>query len=386
MTPENWQVAGFGIYVHWPFCAAKCPYCDFNSHVVAHVDQAAHLAAYLRELDYWAERTPGRVVSSVFFGGGTPSLMDSSITEAILDRIAARWTFANDLEVTLEANPTSVEARRFRAYAEAGVNRISVGIQSLVDSDLRRLGRLHSADEARRAYGVARSVCDRVSFDLIYARQNQTEADWERELQEALAMGPDHLALYQLTIEEGTAFWQRAQAGGLRGLPDEERSATLYEITQELCSEAGLPRYEVSNHAREGQESRHNLIYWRAGDWLGIGPGAHGRIWEGERRLATANLRAPEVWRRTVEANRVGTDDVSGLDRTEVGDECVIFGLRLREGVSRVRLRELGQDVDEAAVEALEAEGLLERVDEHVRATERGVLLLNALVSALRPD
>jgi oxygen-independent coproporphyrinogen-3 oxidase len=380
---ENWQLGGFGVYVHWPFCAAKCPYCDFNSHVRAGVDQQAYLAAYLRELDHWARRTSGRVVSSVFFGGGTPSLMEPSVVGAILDRIAARWTLSNDPEITLEANPTSVEADRFRGFSEAGVNRFSIGIQSLRDTDLRRLGRLHSAAEARRAYEVARGLSDRVSFDLIYARQKQTPEDWAGELAEALVLEPDHLALYQLTIEEGTAFWDRARAGGLRGLPDEDRSVALWEVTQALCGEAGLERYEVSNHARTGQESRHNLIYWRAGDWLGIGPGAHGRVSMNGARRATANLRSPEAWRRLVMDAGNGFEEDGRLDGPDVADEYLIFALRLTEGMSLSRLAALGGSVDPRVVARLAEDGLVIEAGDRIRATEAGTLVLNSVIAAL---
>jgi oxygen-independent coproporphyrinogen-3 oxidase len=380
----NWQVGGFGVYVHWPFCLSKCPYCDFNSHVRAGVDQQAYLEAYLRELDHWGERTPGRIVSSVFFGGGTPSLMEPSVTGAILDRIAGRWTLSNDPEITLEANPTSVEATRFQGFAEAGVNRFSVGIQSLRDEDLRRLGRLHSASEARRAYEVARGLSDRVSFDLIYARQDQSPERWADELAEALALGPDHLALYQLTIEEGTAFWERARAGGLRGLPDEDRSVALWDVTQELCESAGLRRYEVSNHAQAGQESRHNLVYWRAGDWLGIGPGAHGRLSRDGARHATANLRQPESWRRKVMEVGQGLEEHEALARPDVADEYVIFAMRLREGMSLSRLATLGGTVDPEVVARLRGDGLIDATGDRLRATETGTLVLNAVVAALR--
>jgi oxygen-independent coproporphyrinogen-3 oxidase len=385
MTLPTWQVAGFGIYIHWPFCAAKCPYCDFNSHVRARVDQSAYLEAYLSQIDHWAELTGDRVVSSVFFGGGTPSLMDPDLTASMLERIAAGWTMANDLEVTLEANPTSVEAGRFRAFSDAGINRISVGIQSLRDDDLRRLGRLHSAAEARRAYDIARGVVDRVSFDLIYARQDQDEAAWRAELTEALAMGPDHLSLYQLTIEDGTAFGDRARAGRLAGLPNDDLSVALYDITQDLCGRAGLPRYEVSNHARPGQESRHNLVYWNAGDWLGIGPGAHGRVSLGDGRHATAELRQPERWRDSIASDGGAPAERTLLDPQEIVDEYVIFALRLREGLTWDRLAALGGQIDEQAAAMLSEEGLIERDETGLRTTERGVLLLNAIIAALRP-
>ena len=295
---EDWREGGFGLYLHWPFCAAKCPYCDFNSHVAASIDQDRWAAAYLAEIGRLADETPGRVLNSIYFGGGTPSLMRADVVAAILNRAADRWTLANDVEITLEANPGSVEADRFAGYAAAGVNRVSLGVQALNDDDLRRLGRIHSADEALRALDVARATFGRVSFDLIYARQDQTLPDWQAELARALAMGPDHLSLYQLTIEPGTAFYARHQAGGLRGLPDEDLGADLYALTQEMTAAAGLPAYEVSNHAGPGGESRHNLIYWRAGDWGGLGPGAHGRLTLGGSRWATEAPLAPGAWLR----------------------------------------------------------------------------------------
>ncbi|HEV8036210.1 radical SAM family heme chaperone HemW, partial [Yoonia sp.] len=262
---EDWEHGGFGLYIHWPFCQAKCPYCDFNSHVVAQIDQNAWAEAYLSEIARVGAETQGRVLRSVFFGGGTPSLMDPAVVDAILKKVRATWPIANDLEVTLEANPTSVEAGRFAGYRDAGVNRVSMGIQALNDADLKALGRLHSADEAMRAFEIARKVFDRVSFDLIYARQGQSVADWTAELQHALDLAVDHLSLYQLTIEDGTAFGDRYAAGKLRGLPDDDAAADMYAVTQEICEAAGFAGYEVSNHARAGCESIHNKIYWHYG-------------------------------------------------------------------------------------------------------------------------
>ncbi|WGH80298.1 radical SAM family heme chaperone HemW [Jannaschia ovalis] len=382
---EPWQEGGFGLYLHWPFCAAKCPYCDFNSHVSRRIDQDEWLAAYLRDLEHWAERTPGRVLSSVFFGGGTPSLMEPRIVGAILDRVAALWTPANDIEITLEANPTSVEADRFAGFVGAGVNRFSVGLQALNDPDLRALGRLHSAAEGRRAVDIARSVCDRVSFDLIYARQNQSLADWEAELREALSFAGEHLSLYQLTIEAGTAFGDRFRAGRLRGLPSDDLSAEMFELTQALCAEAGLPRYEVSNHAVPGAESRHNLIYWRGGDWLGIGPGAHGRIARNGSRVATEATRMPTAWLEHVAERGTGTAETEDLQTTDIAEEYLIMGLRMRDGIDLDRLRRMGGHVDAAALEDLTAAKLLERDGARLRASESGVLLLNRILAELAP-
>ncbi len=375
---ENWQQAGFGIYVHWPFCAAKCPYCDFNSHVATAIDSARWQDAYLADLDRWADRLPDRVVASVFFGGGTPSLMDPAVTAAILDRIRTRWTVANDLEVTLEANPTSVEAARFADFVGAGVTRFSVGLQSLRDPDLKALGRLHSAAEGRHAYDIARAACDRVSFDLIYARQGQDAAAWRTELGEALALEPTHLSLYQLTVEPGTAFGDRAAAGRLRGLPDEDLAVDLWQITQEMTASAGLPRYETSNHSASGAESRHNLIYWRGGDWLGIGPGAHGRVGIGPDRLATTAPPLPRDW-----LSRTGIDPEEALPRPEIVDEYVLSALRLTEGIDLDRLHRLGGSFDATTVANLAADNFVIQQDGRLRTTETGALLLNRVVGAL---
>lgn len=303
---DDWRNGGFGLYLHWPFCQSKCPYCDFNSHVAATIDQGRWQRAYLSEIRRLGAETEGRVLNSVFFGGGTPSLMEPDLVAAILETVRATWPLANDLEVTLEANPGSVEAGRFRGYRAAGVNRISMGIQALNDADLRKLGRLHTVAEARAAFDVARTTFDRVSFDLIYARQDQPLEHWRSELTEALTMAADHLSMYQLTVEDGTAFGDRFKRGKLRGLPEEELSADMYALTQDLCEAAGLPAYEVSNHARPGAESRHNLIYWRGGDYAGVGPGAHGRLTFPTGRWATEAPRAPAAWLERVE--RDGTE------------------------------------------------------------------------------
>ncbi|MGB1034894.1 MAG: radical SAM family heme chaperone HemW, partial [Primorskyibacter sp.] len=328
---DDWQNGGFGLYIHWPFCEAKCPYCDFNSHVVRHIDQTAWAAAYLAELDRVAAETPDRVLKSVFFGGGTPSLMDPRIVAQIIDRITERWTCANDIEITLEANPSSVEAERFAAFSDAGINRVSIGVQALNDADLRRLGRIHSASEALSAIDIARSRFARVSFDLIYARQNQTLAEWSAELRQALSMGPDHLSLYQLTIEAGTAFGDRYDAGRLRGLPTEDLAADMYEATQALCATAGLPAYEVSNHARADAQSRHNLIYWRYGDYLGIGPGAHGRVTLDGQKYATETALAPGRWLQDVSQGG-GEAQRTAITPKDQAGEYLMMGLRITEG------------------------------------------------------
>ena len=381
---DDWRNGGFGLYLHWPFCQSKCPYCDFNSHVAANIDQSRWKRAYLAEIDRLAVETQGRVLQSVFFGGGTPSLMDPDLVFAILDRVRARWPQANDWEVTLEANPGSVEAGRFKGYADAGVNRISMGIQALNDTDLRRLGRLHSVAEARAAFDVARKAFDRVSFDLIYARQDQSLAAWRAELQDALAMAVDHLSLYQLTIEDGTAFGDRFAKGGLRGLPDEDLSTDMFELTQEVCDAGGLPAYEVSNHAKPGMESRHNLIYWRGGDYIGIGPGAHGRITLGGARWATEAPRAPGEWLQRVEAGATGEnprDPVSGSERAL---EYLIMGLRLSEGIDLGRYGAMaGVPINSNKVDDLVELGMLRQNNEMLIATAKGRLVLNAVIRDL---
>ncbi|NYZ17333.1 coproporphyrinogen III oxidase [Azospirillum sp. RWY-5-1] len=378
---------GFGIYVHWPFCKAKCPYCDFNSHVRDRIDQERWRAGLLRELDHYADATAGRTVTSIFFGGGTPSLMEPATVAALVDRVAARWPVADRLEVTLEANPTSVEAGRFRGFREAGVNRVSLGIQALDDASLRFLGRQHSAAEALEAIGLARSIFDRFSFDLIYARPGQTVPDWERELRRALDFAVGHLSVYQLTIEEGTAFFPLHARGALV-LPDEETAGDLYEATQAVLDAAGLPAYEISNHARPGEESRHNLTYWRYGDYVGVGPGAHGRLTLDGTKLATRAHRAPEIWLERVERDGHGAHAPETVGLEERASEMLMMGLRLAEGVPLARLRaETGRDLHDlaapGALERLAAGGFIEVTAERLRATEAGRQRLNAVLAAL---
>ncbi|MFC5738846.1 radical SAM family heme chaperone HemW [Sinirhodobacter huangdaonensis] len=383
---DDWRHGGFGLYLHWPFCAAKCPYCDFNSHVAADIDQARWQRAYLAEIDRLGAETQDRVLNSVFFGGGTPSLMDPDLVAAILERVRRTWRQANDIEITLEANPTSIESSRFRAYSEGGVNRVSMGMQALNDTDLARLGRMHSAAEGRVAFDIARSHFDRVSFDLIYARQDQDLTAWEAELREALAMAVDHFSLYQLTIEEGTAFGRRAAAGKLTGLPDEELAADMYLRTQEICEAAGLPAYEVSNHAREGAESRHNLIYWRYGDYAGIGPGAHGRLTLGGSRQATVTPKAPALWLQAVEQRGSGELPREPLPLEDQAVEFLLFGLRLNEGIDPARYRALsGTDLPAEKLADLGELGLVETVDGRIRATREGRAVLNGVIRELMP-
>ncbi|MAU52146.1 MAG: coproporphyrinogen III oxidase [Roseovarius sp.] len=382
---EDWQNGGFGLYVHWPFCQAKCPYCDFNSHVAASVDQARWRAAFLREIARHAELVPHRVLNSIFFGGGTPSLMPPGTVAGIIDAARAAWPTANDLEVTLEANPTSVEAGRFAAYADAGVNRVSLGVQALNDADLHRLGRLHTVEEAIQAFEIARKYFSHTSFDLIYARQDQSLVDWEAELRRALDLAADHLSLYQLTIEPGTAFGARHAAGKLPGLPEEGLAADMYQVTQEICGAAGLPAYEVSNHARSGSESRHNLIYWRYGDYIGIGPGAHGRLTIDGLRHATEAWSRPEDWLRRAE---VGTAErlVEPLSPQEQATEFLLMGLRLSEGIDMARFERLsGAPLDAETVAHLAEIGMIRLDGTRLRATKAGRAVLNAVICDLLP-
>ncbi len=376
---------GFGVYVHWPFCAAKCPYCDFNSHVRHDPpDQARYARAFAREIATTADRMPGRTVSSIFLGGGTPSLMEPATVGAILDAVADHWSVADDAEITLEANPSSVEAERFRGYRAAGVNRVSLGVQALNDVDLRFLGRLHDVAEARRAIEIARATFPRISFDLIYARPGQTPDAWAHELGAALELAADHLSLYQLTIEDDTPFAALRQAGKLQ-IPDEETAAELYAVTRETCAAAGMPAYEISNHARPGAECRHNLIYWRYGEYAGIGPGAHGRLKLRDGRHATATEPAPEAWLARVEERGDGltVDDI--LTPEEEGDELLLMGLRLAEGIDVARYETLaGRELDPEQLADLVAHGMVERtVDGRVRATREGFFVLDAVVADL---
>ncbi len=371
---------GFGLYFHWPFCQAKCPYCDFNSHLVNNVDQTRWADAFEREIDRIAALAGDRVLNSVFFGGGTPSLMDVRTVDRILSRVQKHWRLANDLEVTLEANPTSIEAERFRGYRDAGVNRVSIGVQALDDEDLKALGRLHSASEALSAIDLARNTFDRVSFDLIYARQGQSVAAWEVELTRALALDPDHLSLYQLTIEDGTAFGDRFKRGLLRGLPDENLSVDLWNITQQICSAAGLPAYEVSNHAKTGQESRHNLIYWRSGDWGGIGPGAHGRLTLDNVRHETVAATMPGAWLDKVEKSGSGDVQFSPMDSNACVEERVLMGLRLIEGVELPRAW-IERNSNE--ISSLAELALVIKAENRLKTTDKGRPLLNAIINNL---
>lgn len=375
----------FGIYVHWPFCAAKCPYCDFNSHVHRGAfDEADYVKAYAAEIAHYARQVPGRKVQSVFFGGGTPSLMDPRSVAGILDAIGAHWEVDRNVEVTLEANPTSVEAERFRGYRAAGVNRVSLGVQSLREGPLRELGRLHSVDEAIAAVRLAQSIFERSSFDLIYARPQQSLEDWQDELTEALWLAQGHLSLYQLTIEMGTRYYDLFSAGKLK-MPDEDLSADFYEMTQEMTAKAGLPAYEISNHARPGQESRHNLLYWRYGEYVGIGPGAHGRLLIDNQRHATAAEKLPFEWQKKVAQRGHGlvTDDI--LTWEEEGDELLVMGLRLREGIDPARFSRLsGRAIAPEQIAELKSIGFVETLPNgFIRVTDKGWPVLDAVVADL---
>jgi putative oxygen-independent coproporphyrinogen III oxidase len=377
--------APFGVYVHWPFCLSKCPYCDFNSHVRrASIDEGRFVRAFAAEIAATAARAPDRTVSTIFFGGGTPSLMQPATVGAILESIARHWTIAPDLEVTLEANPTSVEAERFRGYRAAGVNRVSLGVQSLDDRVLAELGRTHTAREALDAVGVARSVFERYSFDLIYARPRQTPQEWARELRLALAEAGEHLSLYQLTIEPDTPFAALHAAGKLK-TPDDDTARTLYDATLEICAAHGLPAYEISNHARPGGECRHNLVYWRANEYAGIGPGAHGRLDIDGTRRATATERSPEAWLARVEAQGHGLVTDDALTREETADEFLLMGLRLAEGIDIARFAAVaGRPLDPARIAVLHEHGLVETTsDGRLRVTLPGFPVLDAVVADL---
>jgi putative oxygen-independent coproporphyrinogen III oxidase len=374
------------VYIHWPFCRSKCPYCDFNSHVRDGVDAARWSRALLADLDHHAALSPGRPVGSVFFGGGTPSLMPPETVAALLDRVKARWRVAADVEITLEANPNSAEAERFRAFAAAGVNRLSLGVQALDPAALRFLGRMHDRREAIAAIEHARRSFARFSFDLIYTRPGQTTAAWRDELGEGLRLAGDHLSLYQLTIEPGTAFATLARRGEL--LPaDEDTAAALYETTQDRLAAAGLPAYEISNHARPGGECRHNLAYWRYQDYVGIGPGAHGRITRAGVKYATRQCRAPEAWLAAVEAAGTGLEETARIDRAVAIEEMLMMGLRLTEGVARDRLEratgETLENVFACTLPALIEGGFLTLDQTRLTATAAGRQRLNAVLAAL---
>jgi putative oxygen-independent coproporphyrinogen III oxidase len=376
----------FAVYVHWPFCLAKCPYCDFNSHVRHQPpDQRRHLAAFRREIAHRAALAPGRTVSSTFFGGGTPSLMDPGTVGGILEAIAASWSVAPDAEITLEANPTSVEAERFRGYRAAGVNRLSIGVQALDAADLKALGRLHSVEEALKAVKTAAGIFDRYSFDLIYGRSPaHAPALWRAELEQAISHAAEHLSLYQLTIEPGTAFEALHRAGRL-AVPDEALGRALWDVTQDVTAKHGLSAYEISNHARPGAESRHNLVYWRYQEYAGVGPGAHGRLVVDGLRRAQSTEKRPEAWLDAVERDGHGLIEDEPLNPEEQGDEMLLMGLRLSEGIDLVRYEALaGRVLDPKRIDALVGDGLVERMGQtRLRVTPAGFPVLDAVVADL---
>jgi len=374
----------FGVYVHWPFCTAKCPYCDFNSHVRAAIDESGWVDGIVSELEWTAAHQATRpVVETIFFGGGTPSLMSGQSVGRVLQKIAALWPMGNDVEITLEANPASADAARFADYRAAGVNRVSLGVQALNDADLKKLGRLHDVAEAKAALAMAMANFERVSLDLIYARPDQTDAAWRSELKQALAFGTDHLSLYQLTIEPETPYALLHKNGQLH-IPDEDLAAGLYETTQELTEAAGLPAYEISNHARLGQESRHNLIYWRYGDYAGVGPGAHGRLALNGQRTATAAIKLPERWRDTVARAGHGFAESTPVSNDEAAREHLLMNLRLSEGLDLAAYeKRWGKAIDTAKIAALREQGFVALDGERLTATPNGRLLLNRVIEAL---
>jgi oxygen-independent coproporphyrinogen-3 oxidase len=375
----------FGVYVHWPFCLSKCPYCDFNSHVRhTGVDEERYVRAFAAEIGATAERIGGRTVSTIFMGGGTPSLMKPETVGAILDTIGKHWSVAPDVEVTLEANPTIVEATRFRGYRAAGVNRVSLGVQALDDVSLKELGRLHTAQEALDAVKIARAAFERYSFDLIYARPGQTPEAWRAELARAIDEAAEHLSLYQLTIEQDTPFAALHAAGKLV-TPDDDTARALYDVTQEIAAARGLPAYEISNHARAGAECRHNLVYWRYHEYAGVGPGAHGRLVIDGKRHATSTERRPESWLMRVEANGHGLIEDETLTRTEQADEFLLMGLRLAEGIDPQRFTALsGHSLDAARIATLRGQGFVEATpDGRLRVTAAGFPVLDAVVADL---
>jgi oxygen-independent coproporphyrinogen-3 oxidase len=385
MIDHPTQAAGFGVYIHWPFCASKCPYCDFNSHVRHRpVDEGRFLAAFRQEIAHMAALAPGRQVGSIFFGGGTPSLMRPDTVAGLIEAVDAHWAVRPDAEITLEANPTSVEAERFRGYRSAGINRVSLGVQALNEPDLRRLGRMHSAEEALAAVRIAASTFDRYSFDLIYARPHQTPDAWRAELEAAIAHAVEHLSLYQLTIEPDTWFERLFRAGKLP-VPDADTARALWDVTQETCERHGLPAYEISNHARPGAESRHNLVYWRYGEYAGIGPGAHGRLVTPEGRLATSTEKHPETWLSLVEREGHGMVEAERLSAEAQGDEFLLMGLRLREGVDPAIYRALaGKPLDARRIADLVGDGLISHgLGERLAVTAAGFPVLDAVVADL---
>ncbi|MGH1403067.1 MAG: radical SAM family heme chaperone HemW [Alphaproteobacteria bacterium] len=373
-----------GIYIHWPFCAAKCPYCDFNSHVRETFDQEEWAKAYVTALEHYARDVPDKQVVSIFFGGGTPSLMDGKTVETIIDAIQRLWSIANDLEVTLEANPTSIEIDKFKSFQAAGVNRISIGVQAFRDKDLSFLGREHDAKEARKAIEIASNIFDRFSFDLMYGRPEQSLTDWESELNEAINYARGHMSLYQLTIERNTPFYMRHSRGEFL-IPDDVEGAEFYHVTQDILEGGGLPAYEVSNHAAEGLECRHNLIYWHMADYIGVGAGAHGRFMCGDTKYATRDHSAPEIWLKRVSERGHGAHEREALSCDDRFFECLMMGLRLYQGISVARCEEISgrsfkDMIDQEHLKTVINEGWIEKGGDNLRLSREGMLRLNAII------
>ena len=376
----DWKNTGFGIYVHWPFCQSKCPYCDFNSHVNRNINNIDWKKAYLSEIKRYHLETSGRQVDSIFFGGGTPSLMDPSIVLSIVDQIAKLWGLKDNVEISLEANPSSVESRKFLDFKDAGVNRVSIGVQALNDTDLKKLGRLHSVNDALKAINIGNEVFSRTSFDLIYARQEQTIKDWAKELKLALSFEPDHLSLYQLTIEPNTAFGKLFKNGKLLGLPKEDVSSKLYHITEEICSSNDLLPYEISNYAKQNHQSVHNKIYWNYGDYIGVGPGAHGRITTSLGRYSTQNHSNPEKWLSQA-LKKSGESLRACISQEDQAEEMVMMGLRLSSGISKNRYHLLsGKKFNEKNLKNLINDDLVLVEKGYIKATQNGKAVLNSLI------
>jgi oxygen-independent coproporphyrinogen-3 oxidase len=384
------------LYIHWPFCAAKCPYCDFNSHVRASIEEGAWEKALLTEMNYWAAQIGPRTLRTIFFGGGTPSLMPPKTVAALIANAKKLWPSEDEPEITLEANPTSSEAEKFRALREAGVNRLSLGVQALNDAELQFLGRKHDVKQALGAIEMARATFPRFSFDLIYARKNQTVAGWENELREALKIAGKHLSLYQLTLEPNTGFFARAQAGEVLQASNDDQ-AEMFELTQTIMEEAGLPLYEISNHAAPGEECRHNLAYWEYGEWVGIGPGAHGRVYASSsalratgdaERLATIAIRTPETWLKTVQSRGNGVESAPPLSPRDAQEEAFLMNIRLRKGIDKQAWEKrfgspLTQLIDAKNVQALINAGLMQESATHLQVRPEGLIKLNAITEKL---
>lgn len=383
---SDWKNSGFGIYLHWPYCESKCPYCDFNSYVEKNVNWYEWELSFLSQLGFYYQETGDRRVNSIFFGGGTPSLMNPKLVSNIINHISNLWGFEDTVEITLEANPSSVESRRFAEFKAAGVNRVSIGVQALNNIDLKKLGRLHSVQDALNAIEIGKDTFDRVSFDLIYARQDQKLQDWELELKKALTLEPDHLSLYQLTIEPNTTFGNLKEKGKLSGLPDENLGGDLYHLTNNLCYKFGLNPYEVSNYSRKNHESIHNKIYWNYGDYLGVGPGAHGRITTQKGRFATQNYYSPIKWQKNA-LNNAGESIRTLINGKDQADEMAMMGLRLNSGFSKERYFRLsGKKLNEKTLTFLISDNLITVENNFIKATAQGRVVLNSLILNILSD